>query len=226
MGFNPTLLIPGNGSKQNIPAGFTRRSRGENTPWQPQAFPIYCLPMNSNKMSRAGQPASAPPYFQPSLRQRILVVEEENDLRQLNAEVLMDAGYQVDAVEDGVAAWAALQLHRYDLLFTGQFLPKLSGVELLKKLHDARTTLPVIMATEILPTWEFALHPCLQSIVMLRKPFTFEKLLGMVNKILHPSNPAHEEVASPSSQTIHQSLVYGHDGGLRKGASISNTAGQ
>ena len=182
--------------------------------------------MNLNKISRADRPPSALPRFQPSLRQRILVVEEENDLRQLNAEVLMDAGYQVDAVEDGAAAWNALQLHRYDLLFTGQFLPKLSGVELLKKLHDARTTLPVIMATEILPTWELALHPCLQSVVMLRKPFTFEKLLGMVNKILHPANHAQEEVASPDAQTIHQSLVYGQADGLQNRASIGNAAGQ
>jgi DNA-binding response OmpR family regulator len=123
----------------------------------------------------------------PNPSQRILVVEEAEDIRQLNAEVLTDAGYEVDAAEDGVAAWAALQLHRYDLLITGQFLPKLSGVELLKKLHTTRMTLPVIMATNIFPTWEFALHPCLQSVAMLRKPFTFEKLLSMVKKVLHPT---------------------------------------
>lgn len=33
---------------------------------------------------------------QPNCRQRILVVEEEGNIRQLNAEVLIDAGYQVD----------------------------------------------------------------------------------------------------------------------------------
>lgn len=121
---------------------------------------------------------------QSNSRQRILVVEEADNTRQLNAEVLMNAGYQVDVAEDGVTAWAMLQLHRYDLLITDQFLPKVSGVELLKKIHNARMTLPVIMATSILPTWEFALHPYLQSIAMLRKPYTFEKLLGMVKNAL------------------------------------------
>jgi hypothetical protein len=45
-------------------------------------------------------------------------------------------------------------------------------------------SLPVIMATNILPTWEFALHPCLQTVTMLRKPYTIDKLLGTVKSVL------------------------------------------
>jgi two-component system alkaline phosphatase synthesis response regulator PhoP len=132
--------------------------------------------------------------------QRILVVEDEGDLRQLNAEVLMDSGYQVDVAEDGETAWAALQLNHYNLLITGQFLPKVSGVELLKKIHANRMTLAVIMATEILPTWEFALHPCLQSVKMLRKPYTIEKLLGMVKSVLYMPAGVRAEIAPPNWQ--------------------------
>jgi DNA-binding NtrC family response regulator len=140
--------------------------------------------MNEHNLPPAGNPASEFPFGQSSFRQRILVVEEEGDIRQLNAEVLRDAGYQVEVAEDGAAAWAALQRHNYDLLIIDQFLPKLSGVELLKKIHTARLTLPVIMATSILPTWEFALHPCLQAVTMLRMPYTIDKLLGMVKSVL------------------------------------------
>ena len=134
--------------------------------------------------------------------QRILVVEDEGDLRQLNAELLIDAGYEVDVAADGAAAWAALQLKGYDLLITGQFLPKMSGVELLKKIHIARMTLPVIMATGILPTWEFALHPCLQSVTMLRKPYTIDKLLGVVKSVLPDTTHVRAEMApAPSWQS-------------------------
>jgi DNA-binding response OmpR family regulator len=136
---------------------------------------------------------------QPYPGQRILVVEEAHDIRQLNAEVLIDAGYQVEVAEDGAAAWAALQLHNYDLLIIDQFLPKVSGVELLKQIHTARMTLPVIMAITILPTWEFALHPCLQSIAMLRKPFTFEKLLSMVKSVLPETAGVRAEIMPPSN---------------------------
>jgi DNA-binding NtrC family response regulator len=118
-------------------------------------------------------------------RHRILVVEDERDLRQITAEVLIDAGFQVDVAEDGAAAWSALQLSKYDLLITDQLMPKVSGVELLKKIHAANMTLPVIMATGYLPTWEFALHTWLQPVKMLLKPYSFEKLLGMVKNVLN-----------------------------------------
>ena len=139
--------------------------------------------------------------------QRILVVEETGDIRQLNAEVLIDAGYQVEVAEDGAAAWAALQLHSYDLLITDQFLPKLSGVELLKKIHTARMTLPVIMATARVPTWEFALHPCLQAVTMLRKPYTFEKLLGMVKTALHGNATVSTEISPPPNWQSQPSVI-------------------
>ncbi len=155
--------------------------------------------MNEFNRPPAENPAGELPPGQPGFR--ILVVEETSDLRQLTAEVLADAGYQVEVAEDGEAAWSALQLHTCDLLITGQFLPKVSGVELLKKIHTARMTLPVIMATEILPTWEFALHPCLQAVTMLRKPYTIERLLGAVKNVLPETTSGHAEGVPPNQQS-------------------------
>ena len=132
--------------------------------------------------------AAAPPTtllpFPPNRERRVLVVEEEDKIRNLNVKTLVDADYQVDAAENGVVAWGSLQFHDYDLLIIDQFLPKVSGVELLKRVYNARMKFPVIMTTEIVPTWEFALHPCLQSVAMLQKPFTAAKLLGLVKKVL------------------------------------------
>jgi DNA-binding response OmpR family regulator len=141
---------------------------------------------------------------QPNSGPRILVVEDEHDLRQLTAEVLIDAGYQVDVAEDGATAWAALQLSKYDLLITDQFMPKLSGVELLKKIHAAQMTLPVIMATGFLPSWEFALHP----LKMLLKPYSFEKLLGLVKNVLHKTVSAGADIPLLcKSHVEHESVI-------------------
>ena len=163
--------------------------------------------MNIDNSPLAGNVAVEFPLSQPDYRQRILVLEDAEDIRQLNAEILMDAGYDVGVAEDGTAAWAALHLDHYDLLLTDQFLPKLSGVELLKKIHTARMTLPIIMVTEILPTWEFALHPCLKSVRMLRKPYTMDKLLGMVDGILLQTASFRAEMAPVSTWQTQPSLT-------------------
>jgi CheY-like chemotaxis protein len=94
--------------------------------------------MSPKYISDVNNPICEPFHRQSNSRQRILVVEDERDLRQITAEGLTDAGYQVDVAEDGATAWTALQIYQYDLLFTDQFMPKVSGVELLKKIHAAR----------------------------------------------------------------------------------------
>ncbi len=154
-------------------------------PIAPAKHPATVSSMTAKYISHFNESGCEPLQAHTNSRHRILVVEDERDLRQITAEVLIDAGYQVDVAENGAAAWDALQLAQYDLLITDQFMPKLSGVELLKKIHAAHMTLPVIMATGYLPTWEFALHTWLQPVKMLLKPYSFEKLLSMVKNVLN-----------------------------------------
>lgn len=122
--------------------------------------------------------------FPPCSRRSILVLEEAGDPREFNAEALLDAGYQVDVTEDPATAWSALQLYRYGVLLTDQFLPEASLVELITKIHTARRAVPVIMVTNLLPLWELALHPCFETVTMLRNPYTIEKLVGLVKHAL------------------------------------------
>jgi len=118
-----------------------------------------------------------PPY-------RILVVDDNQDIRQLNSEVLMDSGYEVDTAEDGAVAWDALQLNPYDLLVTDNEMPNMSGIDLLDKLHAARKAVPVIMVSGTLPMEELSQHPWLQIEAMLLKPYTIAELLGTVEAVL------------------------------------------
>lgn len=114
----------------------------------------------------------------------ILIMEDDADMRCLNAEDLRSAGYLVDAFENGPAAWDVLELNSYHLLITDHHWLKLWGVELLKKTHDANMALPIIMITDILPMLEFAEHPWFQPAMMLLEPYSSEELLGMVKKAL------------------------------------------
>ena len=90
--------------------------------------------MKGNNISKpeAGASASAALQCRTNPPQRILVVEDDAQIRRLNTEVLMESGFQVDAAEDGVAAWQALNTSRYDLMITDNNMPIVTGLELIK----------------------------------------------------------------------------------------------
>jgi len=140
--------------------------------------------MEKNGILQSGESASAPTRCQATPSNRILVVDDDADLRQVNADVLRRFGYQTETAADGAAAWEALQANHYDLLITDYKMPKLSGVELVKKLRSARMALPVILATGALPIEELERNPCLQPLATLEKPFLHHQLLAKVNEIL------------------------------------------
>ena len=158
--------------------------------------------MTAKKISQAGGPASATNQSEPNPRQRILVVEDDPAMRRINTEMLTYSGYQVDAAEDGSAAWDALQLNNYDLLITDNNMPKVTGVELLQKILTANLTLPIIMATGNLPEEEFTRYPWLQPNIILLKPYTFDELLAAVKEVLRVPSDVRDEIAPPPNWQI------------------------
>jgi DNA-binding NtrC family response regulator len=127
---------------------------------------------------------------------RILVVDDENDIRALNAGTLTRSGYKVDAAENGAVAWEALQVTSYALVITDNSMPKVTGVDLIKKLHAARMAVPVILATHTWPAHEFERFPELQPTAALMKPYTEEELLATVKRVLGAVEFTHERITS------------------------------
>jgi DNA-binding response OmpR family regulator len=151
--------------------------------------------MKDNKLSQAGELAGASVQCPANPPQRILVVDDDSDLRRLYADVLALPGYHVDAAEDGAAGWEALQANNYNLLITEHSLPKLTGVELVRKLRAARMAVPVVMAAGRLPTSELTRNPSLQFAAMLPKPFAVDELLDTVKKVLRATDNFRELIA-------------------------------
>ena len=145
--------------------------------------------MKGNELLQAGE-SGASVQCQTKWQPRILVVDDDSDLRQLYADALARPGYHIDAVEDGAAGWEALQVNNYNLLITEHSLPRLTGVELVKKLRAARMDLPVIMATGRLPTEALAQNPSLQLAAVLPKPFSVAELLETVRAVLRATDSA------------------------------------
>jgi two-component system chemotaxis response regulator CheY len=113
----------------------------------------------------------------------------------------------VDPAGDGAVAWQALNTSRYDLLITDYKMPRMSGVELLMKVHAVHMPLPVIMAAATLPRDQFARYPWLKPAAMLLQPCTVADLLGTVNKVLTATEVACGQIPP---KRIGQSHAAGH----------------
>jgi two-component system, chemotaxis family, chemotaxis protein CheY len=165
--------------------------------------------MNDTRTSHPEEPAGARAGCREVPFNRILVVDDDSDLRLLYGFVLIRSGYLVDFAEDGAAGWEELQSKPYDLLITEQEMPNLSGVELIRKLRAARMALPVVMAARRLPLEQLAEDPSLQLAATLAKPFLADALLATVENVLSMTDSPHEPIqllpawqSQPSAQDL------------------------
>lgn len=116
---------------------------------------------------------------------KILIVDDEDNDRELNGRLLVRAGYDVVGAADGDAAWTAIQTQHFDLMITDNSMPKVTGVELVNKLRAAGTKLEVVFLTGEFPNDQFSRYPWLRNIEILTKPLSNREILSVVEKVLN-----------------------------------------
>ncbi len=144
--------------------------------------------MNHSSVSQPEAPVGGLAQGRTPFSPRILLVDDDRDLRSFNATLLVQSGYDVDTSEDGASGWRALNERRYDVLITDNTMPGVTGLELIKKLRSEDMTLAVILASGTAPTEELVENPWLQINALLPKPYTIDDLVKTVEDILHHSN--------------------------------------
>jgi len=86
------------------------------------------------------------------MAQRILVVEDDQFLRELYNELLRDEGYDVDLAPDGEDGLAKILKGGYDLVLLDIMLPKIDGLEVLRRVKKQTTEKPngaVVLLTNL-----------------------------------------------------------------------------
>ena len=80
-------------------------------------------------------------------RRRVLVVDDEEAIRDLLAKMLELADYEVDSAADGPGALDHLKRDGYDLMFVDLKMPGMDGLALIRQARAMKPTLPVIVIT-------------------------------------------------------------------------------
>lgn len=125
-------------------------------------------------------------------QKRILVVDDDEMLREMHTTIFEEENYLVDSASDGNEAWALLKAQHYDLLATDMFMPKLNGFELIIKCQKEFPGLKTILLSgggkdvEAEHGQKHVKHldQDIEIDVFLKKPFDLDEMLSFVEKIL------------------------------------------
>ena len=143
---------------------------------------------------------------------RILVVDDEPDIRELVCEILQDEGYDVTVAEDGEAARAAYARNAPDLVLLDIWMPDVDGITLLKEWSAGKGPLcPIVIMTGH-GTVETAVEATrLGAHDFVQKPISLAKLLSIVSQALasrdSQEKPARKAVSSAANEPMGSSAV-------------------
>jgi two-component system, cell cycle sensor histidine kinase and response regulator CckA len=183
-----TTKPPGKGTGLGLSMvyGVVRQSGGHivaySEPEKGTNFRIY-LPRAAGAPETRTQTEAPAQYVKGS--ESILLVEDEQVLRGLTAELLESEGYKVVPAQNAQAAISIMSEPgvSIDLLLTDVILPGISGTELVSLLRASRPNLKVLYMSGYAGT-QIARHGVLEAEAFVEKPFTKASLLGHVRKVL------------------------------------------
>lgn len=123
------------------------------------------------------------------MKARILIVDDEPDIRSSVRDILIDEGYIVENAENGEAARRLMRLKTPELILLDIWMPDIDGITLLKEItNELAVGVPVIMMSGH-GTVETAVEATrLGAVDFIEKPLSLAKLLHTVQNALSESN--------------------------------------
>ena len=123
---------------------------------------------------------------------KLLLVEDSIQLNKALTTVLKRNSYIVDSAFDGEEALLYIDQYKYDIIILDIMLPKINGLDVLKRVRTNKIDTPIIMLTAK-STTEDKIHGLdLGADDYLPKPFVVEELLARIRALLR-RQPAYEE---------------------------------
>lgn len=120
-------------------------------------------------------------------RKRVLVVDDDPEMRGAVERILSAAGYAVDLAADGDQAIAAQRARPADVVITDVFMPTRDGLETIQFFHAQYPDLPIIAMTGGSPTGRIDEYLNVAEVAgaraTLRKPFAAQALLDSLSAL-------------------------------------------
>ena len=115
---------------------------------------------------------------------KILLVEDTEQLNKALTTVLRRNSYVVDSAFDGEEALIFIEQYQYDLIILDIMLPKVNGLEVLKRIRSSNNQTPVLLLTAKSTTEDKITGLDLGADDYLAKPFVIDELLARIRALL------------------------------------------
>ncbi len=129
------------------------------------------------------------------MNQRILVVDDDEGVRQVLKSTLEEAGYEVTCVDSGEKALARVDREPCDLVIVDMVLPRLDGLEVLKTVSGLRPDVGVIMITGYASVETAIKAMKMGAVDYVVKPFRMEEVELVVSRALERSRLRRENAS-------------------------------
>jgi len=115
---------------------------------------------------------------------KILLAEDDNDMRRFLVKALQNAGYSVASFDNGMSAYNRLREEPFELLLTDIVMPEMDGIELARRATELDPEIKVMFITGFAAV---ALNPhnsAPKDARILSKPFHLRDLVNEVERLL------------------------------------------
>jgi len=118
----------------------------------------------------------------------ILIVDDEENIREILKDILEDEKHTVFTAEDGNIAFDFFKKEKIDICFLDIWMPKIGGMDVLKKIKEEYQNIEVIMISGHAKIDQAVRATRLGAYDFLEKPLTMEKIIGIVKTIENNKN--------------------------------------
>lgn len=179
----------------NIDVDITEEDLGSLTPEDPVSRP-------------------SPPSVSKGEKKKILVVDDEDEIRLLFSRILSDKGYEVLTAARGLEAIKLVQSEVPHMIILDAMLPEVHGFDICKRIKGSSKYghIPVIMISAIYRGWRYAqdLKNSYGVDEFIEKPFRISELIQKVDKLIESSNedtiPPPEKLSAEAERVLEECM--------------------
>ena len=115
---------------------------------------------------------------------RILLAEDDNDMRQFLTRALKNAGYEVVSFDNGKSAYERLREEPFSLLLSDIVMPEMDGIELARRASELDPDIKIMFITGFAAVALNSDSDAPKNAKVLSKPVHLRELVSEVNKML------------------------------------------